>query len=276
LQVYQQGRDVAHQRQIRLIRDLRHAAANNELVLHYQPKLDIRLGRVRQAEALLRWQHPQLGLVSPAEFIELAERTGSIQLLTNWVIEDTMRQIAEWSGRGLQLQVSLNISAEDLLSHDLVDRVSVLLKQYRVPAEQLIFEITESAVMREPEHALDVLHRLRECGISLSIDDFGTGYSSLAHLKRLPVQELKIDQSFVRDLDETSEDAVIVSSTIEMSHNLGLKVVAEGVEYARSLRLLERWQCDTAQGYLISRPLTAAAFEAWIAQPLPSSSLMVH
>lgn len=276
LQVYQQGRDVAHQRQIRLIRDLRHAAANNELVLHYQPKLDIRLGRVRQAEALLRWQHPQLGLVSPAEFIELAERTGSIQLLTNWVIEDTMRQIAEWSGRGLQLQVSLNISAEDLLSHDLVDRVSVLLKQYRVPAEQLIFEITESAVMREPEHALDVLHRLRECGISLSIDDFGTGYSSLAHLKRLPVQELKIDQSFVRDLDETSEDAVIVRSTIEMSHNLGLKVVAEGVEYARSLRLLERWQCDTAQGYLISRPLTAAAFEAWIAQPLPSSNLMVH
>jgi diguanylate cyclase len=276
LQVYQQGRDLAHQRQINLIRDLRHAAANNELILHYQPKLDIRQGKVRQAEALLRWQHPQFGLVSPAEFIVLAERTGSIQLLTNWVIEESMRQVSEWSRRGLHVQLSLNISAEDLLSHDLADRVSVLLKHYRVPAEQLIFEITESAVMREPEHALQVLHRLRECGISLSVDDFGTGYSSLAHLKRLPVQELKIDQSFVRDLDETSEDAVIVRSTIEMSHNLGLKVVAEGVEYVHSLRLLERWQCDTAQGYLISRPLTAAAFEAWVAQPLHSPSLMVH
>ncbi|MGV8920335.1 MAG: EAL domain-containing protein [Pseudomonas sp.] len=276
LQVYQQGRDLAHQRQISLIRDLRHAALNNELVLHYQPKLDIRQGKVGQAEALLRWQHPQFGLVSPAEFIVLAERTGSIQLLTNWVIEESMRQLSEWARRGLRVQLSLNISADDLLSDDLADRVSFLLKQYQVPAEQLIFEITESAVMREPEHALKILHQLRECGISLSVDDFGTGYSSLAHLKRLPVQELKIDQSFVRDLDETSEDAVIVRSTIEMSHNLGLKVVAEGVEYEHSLRLLERWQCDTAQGYLISRPLTAAAFEAWVAQPLRSPSLMVH
>jgi EAL domain-containing protein (putative c-di-GMP-specific phosphodiesterase class I) len=170
----------------------------------------------------------------------------------------------------------VNISADDLLSSDLADRVSGLLKLYRVPAEQLIFEITESAVMREPENALKVLNRLRECGISLSVDDFGTGYSSLAHLKRLPVQELKIDQSFVRNLDETSEDAVIVRSTIEMSHNLGLKVVAEGVEYEHSLRLLERWHCDTAQGYLISRPLTAVAFEAWIAKSHGSASMMVH
>ncbi len=276
IQIYQQGRDLAHRRQITLIRDLRHAAANGELLLHYQPKLDIRQGRVRQAEALLRWQHPQFGMVSPAEFIILAERTGSIQILTHWVIEEGMRQLSEWNQRGLHLQLSLNISADDLLGPDLADQVSTLLKQYQLPAEQLIFEITESAVMREPEQALKVLHRLRECGISLSVDDFGTGYSSLAHLKRLPVQELKIDQSFVRDLDETSEDAVIVRSTIEMSHNLGLKVVAEGVEYAHSLRLLERWRCDTAQGYLISRPLTAAAFEAWVALPLGSPSVRVH
>jgi len=151
-----------------------------------------------------------------------------------------------------------------------------LLRRYCLPAEQLVFEITESAVMREPEKALKVLHLLRDCGISLSVDDFGTGYSSLAHLKRLPVQELKIDQSFVRNLDETSEDAVIVRSTIEMSHNLGLKVVAEGVEYAHSLRLLERWQCDTAQGYLISRPLSADAFEAWVALPLSAQTSLVH
>ncbi|WP_342654662.1 EAL domain-containing protein [Pseudomonas sp. F3-2] len=276
LQVYEDGRDLAHQRQISLIRDLRQAARNGELMLHYQPKLDIRNGRVRQAEALLRWQHPQFGNVSPAEFIVLAERTGSIQILTNWVIEESMRQLAEWARRGLHVQLSVNISADDLLGGDLPDRVSDLLKLYRVPAEQLIFEITESAVMREPEQSLNVLNRLRECGISLSVDDFGTGYSSLAHLKRLPVQELKIDQSFVRNLDETSEDAVIVRSTIEMSHNLGLKVVAEGVEYEHSLRLLERWHCDTAQGYLISRPLNAVAFEAWIAKSHTSPSLMVH
>ena len=276
LQVYVDGRDVAHLRQISLIRDLRQAARNGELSLHYQPKLDIRNGRVTQAEALLRWQHPQFGSVSPAEFIVLAERTGSIQILTNWVIEEALRQLAEWAQRGLVLQVSVNISADDLLGNDLADRVSALLKLYRVPAEQLIFEITESAIMREPEQSLKVLNRLREFGISLSVDDFGTGYSSLAHLKRLPVQELKIDQSFVRDLDETSEDAVIVRSTIEMSHNLGLKVVAEGVEYEHSLRLLERWQCDTAQGYLISRPLNAGAFEAWIAQSQLPPRMTVH
>ncbi|MCD5976941.1 bifunctional diguanylate cyclase/phosphodiesterase [Pseudomonas quasicaspiana] len=276
LQVYQDGRDLAHQRQISLIRDLRHAAKKGELLLHYQPKLDIRQGTVHQAEALLRWTHPQFGNVSPAEFIVLAERTGSIQLLTNWVIEECMRQLAEWSRRGLHLQVSVNISADDLHGDHLVDRVIKLLKLYGVPAEQLIFEITESAIMREPAQALIVLNRLRDLGISLSVDDFGTGYSSLAHLKRLPVQELKIDQSFVRNLDETSEDAVIVRSTIEMSHNLGLKVVAEGVEYEHSLKLLERWHCDTAQGYLISRPLPAVAFEAWMAKSLLSPGLMVN
>ena len=276
LQIYEHGRDLVHRRQVTLIRDLRHAPSQGQLLLHYQPKLDIRQGHVRQAEALLRWQHPQFGMVSPAEFIPLAERSGSIQLLTHWVIEEGIRQLCEWNRRGLSLQLSLNISADDLLGDDLAHRVSALLRRYGLPAEQLLFEITESAVMREPEKALKVLHLLRDCGISLSVDDFGTGYSSLAHLKRLPVQELKIDQSFVRNLDETSEDAVIVRSTIEMSHNLGLKVVAEGVEYAHSLRLLEHWQCDTAQGYLISRPLSADAFEAWVALPLSAQTSLVH
>ena len=276
LQLYQQGRDAAQQRQIRLIRDLRHAAAQGQLLLHYQPKLDIREGRVRQAEALLRWQHPQLGMVSPGEFIPLAERTGSIQLLTAWVIEEALRQLQEWDGRGVWVQLSLNISTEDLLDVGLPARVGALLAQYRVAPEQLIFEITESGVMLDPERALRVLHGLRGCGIGLSVDDFGTGYSSLAQLKRMPVQELKIDQSFIRDLDDASEDAVIVRSTIEMSHSLGLKVVAEGVELAPSLSLLQRWHCDTAQGYLISRPLAAAAFEAWLAQPYHSPLAKVH
>ncbi|MBD8491699.1 EAL domain-containing protein [Pseudomonas syringae] len=276
LHIYEDGSDLAHQRQISLIRDLRKAAGNGELHLHYQPKLDIRQGHVRQAEALLRWSHPQFGNVSPGEFIILAERTGSIQLLTHWVIGEAVRQLAEWRQRALLVQLSVNVSADDLLSGDLVGHVTQVLRLHQVPAEQLIFEITESAIMSEPEHALRVLNRLRECGISLSVDDFGTGYSSLAHLKRLPVQELKIDQSFVRNLDETSEDAVIVRSTIEMSHNLGLKVVAEGVEYEHSLRLLERWHCDTAQGYLISRPLSAQAFEAWMSKHHTPTGLMVH
>jgi diguanylate cyclase (GGDEF)-like protein len=273
LQMYERGRDAAHQRQIRLIRDLRLAPDNAELLLHYQPKLDIAAGQVCQAEALLRWQHPQLGMISPGEFIPLAERTGSIQSLTAWVIEESLRQLGEWNGRGLRVQLSLNISTEDLIDPRLPTRVGQLLARYQVPAEQLIFEVTESGVMVNPTLALQVLDDLRDLGISLSVDDFGTGYSSLTQLKRMPVQELKIDQSFIRDLDDASEDAVIVRSTIEMSHSLGLKVVAEGVELACSLRLLERWQCDTAQGYLISRPLPAEAFEAWLAQPLKAPVL---
>ncbi|MDM8350454.1 EAL domain-containing protein [Pseudomonas sp. sp1636] len=273
LQMYERGRDAAHQRQIRLIRDLRLAPDNAELLLHYQPKLDLAAGQVRQAEAMLRWRHPQLGMIAPGEFIPLAERTGSIQGLTAWVLEESLRQLREWNGRGLRVQLSLNISTEDLVDPKLPVRVGQLLARYQVPAEQLIFEITESGVMVNPTLALQVLYGLRDLGISLSVDDFGTGYSSLTQLKRMPVQELKIDQSFIRNLDDASEDAVIVRSTIEMSHSLGLKVVAEGVELACSLRLLERWQCDVAQGYLISPPLPAKAFEAWIAQPLTAPVL---
>ena len=264
LQIYQPDRDLAHQRQITLIRDLRRAVVEGELFLCYQPKLDLKHGHVGQAEALLRWQHPTLGQVSPTEFIPLAERTGSMGPLTLWVIEEAIRQIAEWALRGLVIQLSVNISVNDLVDDDLAIRVTALLIHYEVSAEHLLFEITESAIMHNPQQALSVLEQLRGCGISLSVDDFGTGYSSLAQLQRLPVQELKIDQSFIRNLDSTSGDGVIVRSTIEMSHNLGLKVVAEGVEFEHSLTLLKHWQCDTAQGYLISRPLNAMAFERWM------------
>lgn len=228
LQIYQPDRDLAHQRQITLIRDLRRAVVEGELFLCYQPKLDLKHGHVGQAEALLRWQHPTLGQVSPTEFIPLAERTGSMGPLTLWVIEEAIRQIAEWALRGLVIQLSVNISVNDLVDDDLAIRVTALLIHYEVSAEHLLFEITESAIMHNPQQALSVLEQLRGCGISLSVDDFGTGYSSLAQLQRLPVQELKIDQSFIRNLDSTSGDGVIVRSTIEMSHNLGLKVVAEG------------------------------------------------
>ena len=264
LQIYERDRDLAHQRQIALIRDLRRAAVEGELYLCYQPKLDLKRGRVLQAEALLRWQHPSLGLVLPTEFIPLAERNGSMNGLTQWVIEEAIRQIAEWDQRSMHIQLSVNISVDDLADGDLAIRVSTLLAHYGVSAQQLIFEITESAIMHNPQQALGVLEQLRSCGISLSVDDFGTGYSSLAQLQRLPVQELKIDQSFVRNLDSASGDAVIVRSTIEMSHSLGLKVVAEGVELEPSLTLLKEWNCDTVQGYLISRPLNAMAFESWM------------
>ncbi|MFG0381596.1 putative bifunctional diguanylate cyclase/phosphodiesterase [Pseudomonas sp. zbq_18] len=266
LQLYQQGRDDAHLRQVNLVRDLRHAAANGELLLYYQPKLDIRSRQAHGAEALLRWNHPQYGMVSPGEFIPLAERTGSIQLLTAWVIEEALRQLHLWNQRGLKLQVSLNISAEDLVSLDLAERIATLLEAHAVPAEQLVLEITESAVMQDPALALEVLQRLRQRGLSLSVDDFGTGYSSLAQLKRMPVQELKIDQAFIRELDAHSEDAVIVRSTIEMSHALGLRVVAEGIEQRATLELLAAWGCDIAQGYLIGKPLPAQAFEQWLQQ----------
>ncbi len=276
IQVYESGRDAVQQRQVQLIRDLRHAAQREELLLHYQPKLDVRNPSRLQAEGLLRWQHPQFGMVSPGEFIPIAERTGSIQILTAWVIEEGVRQLQEWRQRGLMVQLSLNISTDDLIDAELPSRVGQLLAHYQVPASQLIFEITESGVMLNPAVALQVLHGLRDKGIGLSVDDFGTGYSSLAQLKRMPVQELKIDQSFIRDLDDTSEDAVIVRSTIEMSHSLGLKVVAEGVELQRSLDLLDRWQCDSVQGYLISRPLAPQAFEVWMQRPLTSPVSLVH
>ncbi|WP_068826205.1 putative bifunctional diguanylate cyclase/phosphodiesterase [Pseudomonas sp. BMS12] len=266
LQLYQQGRDDAHLRQVNLVRDLRHAAANGELLLYYQPKLDMRSRQAHGAEALLRWNHPQYGMVSPGEFIPLAERTGSIQLLTAWVIEEALRQLHLWNQRGLKLQVSLNISAEDLVSLDLDERIATLLEAHEVPAEQLVLEITESAVMQDPALALEVLQRLRQRGLPLSVDDFGTGYSSLAQLKRMPVQELKIDQAFIRELDAHSEDAVIVRSTIEMSHALGLRVVAEGIEQRATLELLTAWGCDIAQGYLIGKPLPANAFEHWLQQ----------
>ena len=270
LQVYEQGRDSSYRRQIDLIRDLRHAHQQGGLLLHFQPKLDLHRNQVLQAEALLRWQHPQYGMVSPAEFIPLAERTGSISLLTQWVIGEGIRQLAEWLTRGLRIQLSLNVSAEDLTSLDLRDRVAALLKEHQLDPAQLMFEITESAVMQDQGRALEVLNQLRELGIGLSVDDFGTGYSSLSQLKRMPVQELKIDQAFIRELDEDSEDAVIVRSTIEMSHSLGLKVVAEGVEFQRSLDLLRRWNCDCVQGYFISRPMTAEAFEAWMQSTVAS------
>lgn len=233
-------------------------------MLVFQPKVALQGSGPHQAEVLLRWRHAELGMVSPGEFIPLAERSGSMAGLTRWVIQAAIRQLALWQTQGREVKVSLNVSAVDLADARLPERVMSWLDDAGVSARQLTFEITESAIMADPEAAIALLTRLSVLGIRLSVDDYGTGQASLAHLKRLPVDELKIDQSFVKELAPGNDDAVIVRSTIEMGHNLGLEVVAEGVEEARALALLRSWGCDVIQGYYISRPVPAVEFEAWM------------
>jgi EAL domain-containing protein (putative c-di-GMP-specific phosphodiesterase class I) len=262
--VYQTKRDQDYMRRLRLIRDIHFAPQMRELSVVYQPKLDLASGEVRQVEALMRWNHSELGFIGPDEFIVLAEQTGSIHKLTQWILVAVLSQIKTWSDQGVRLQVAMNISALDLDNERFPDQVAMVLQAQQISAEWLSFEVTESALMSNPERSLRTLERLREMGISLAVDDYGTGYSSLAMLKSLPVQDLKIDKSFVLELAEGSDDAVIVRSTIELAHNMGLKVIAEGVENAVSLEWLRALGCDTAQGYFISRPIAALDLEAWL------------
>lgn len=261
---YRAGRDEGHLRQLAIVATLPAALARDELTLNYQAKADIASGTVTQAEALVRWIHPQFGFLPPDEFITVIEQSGNISLLTAWIIDRAARQCREWLSRGLDIKVSVNLSALDLLNDDLPALLERTLANYQLAACQLGLEVTESAVMRDPATALGVLARLREAGFGLSIDDFGTGYSSLAQLKRMPVDELKIDKSFVLHLCESSDDTVIVKSTIDLAHTLGLKVVAEGVETIDAWHSLRELGCDVAQGYLIAKPLPPAEFERWL------------
>ncbi len=253
-------------KRLTLMSELPKAIKNGELELYYQPK--IRCGEprpsVEAAECLVRWQHPELGIVPPDDFIGLAEKTGYIVELSQFVLDQAIRQCSEWRRQGLGLSVSVNISAVDLRQGSLADRVQPLLEQHGLPAASLCLEITESAAMEDPDSALRKLTALKELGVRLSIDDYGTGYSSLAQLKKLPVHELKIDKSFVLELDRNEDDQTIVRSTIELAHNIGLEVVAEGVESSRILWQLEQWQADWLQGYHISRPLPLDEFERWL------------
>ncbi len=261
---YEAGRDEGHLRQLAIVSQLPAALASDQLSLHYQPKADIASGKVQDAEALIRWIHPEFGFIPPDEFISVIEQSGNISTLTNWVIERAARQLRDWEDRGIDIRVSINLSALDLLNNTLPQTIEQNLKRYGVANSRLALEITESAVMRDPETSMKLLGRLRMAGFRLSIDDFGTGYSSLAQLKRLRVDELKIDKSFIMDLSEDSGDAVIVRSTIDLAHSMGLKVVAEGVETASGWAALKRYGCETGQGYLISKPLDASAFETWL------------
>ncbi len=247
-----------------LLGELRSAVENNELVLLYQPKIDLASGCAVQAKALVRWRHPVRGFVPPDDFIPFAEQTGYIRNITQWVIEAACAQLACWRRVGMQLDVCINVSARDLLNNDLPAYIAQCITRHGIAVSGLTLEVTESAIMDDPVRAQDNLQRLHALGLRLSIDDFGTGYSSLAYLKRLPVSELKIDKSFVLNMDKDADDAAIVRSTIDLGHNMGLTVVAEGVERAEAQAMLTAWGCDIAQGYYISRPLAADALETWL------------
>jgi diguanylate cyclase (GGDEF)-like protein len=262
--VYDPHYDTSQQEHLSLLGELRRAVERNELRLHYQPKVSMHSANISAVEALIRWEHPTRGLVPPAMFVPFAEHTGYIKLLTRWVIREAMRQCGEWLRAGLRLQISVNISARDLMNRELPAEVAALLDEHDVPPGLLCLEITESGFMEDPGHAQKVLDRLAELGVRLSIDDYGTGYSSLSYIMKLPVQELKIDQSFISRMVADEEISTIVRSTIDLGHNLGLKVVAEGVEDLSVWNMLRTLGCDDAQGFFMSRPLPPDALAAWI------------
>ncbi|MEW6353740.1 MAG: EAL domain-containing protein [Pseudomonadota bacterium] len=278
--IYDPEQDQGSLMQLTLTSELARAIKNNELLLHYQPQVDMRSGRVVNAEALVRWQHPQAGLMFPDKFILVAERTGLIKPLTAWVLDEALRQTAAWRGAGTPLSVAINLSASNLSEPQLCAHIAGRLRAWGTPPADLELEITESAIMIEPERALSVLTQMDEMGLRLSIDDFGTGYSSLAYLKKLPIDHIKIDKSFVMNMTADGNDAVIVRSTIDLAHNLGLKVIAEGVESQEVWDMLARYGCDMAQGYFISQPLAPADFAIWFnessAMPARSAAMPVR
>jgi len=260
---YLHGDDSSHRQRLAILSDLGRAIASHELELHYQPKVESRGGRLVGCEALVRWQHPQKGFIPPSEFIQHAERTGAIRSLTTWVAATALRQLRCWQDAGFGLDVAINVSPVDLADPGFADRIAMLLVETGANAGHVVLEVTESGAMKDLPATLRMMEQLRVLGIRFSIDDFGTGYSSLAHLKRLPVNEVKIDRSFVQEL-ETERDDVIVRSTINLGHALNLKVVAEGVEEASSAQMLADLGCDLIQGYLVSKPLPSGQFTDWM------------
>jgi diguanylate cyclase (GGDEF)-like protein len=267
VEIYEPARDQHSRRRLALSSDLHQGIESGQLVVHYQPKADLRSGCVVGAEALVRWEHPDLGLVPADEFVPLAEQTGLIRPLTVAVLDAALGACADWRhGAGLRVPVAVNLSIRGLLDASVVADVDRLLGRHGVDPEDLTLEITESAVMGDAGRTFAALDRLDRLGVRLSIDDFGTGHSSLSYLKRLPVDEVKIDKSFVFSLARDQADEAIVRSVIDLGHNLGLRVVAEGVENQETWSMLHRLGCDAAQGYLLSRPVPADDFGRWVAR----------
>jgi EAL domain-containing protein (putative c-di-GMP-specific phosphodiesterase class I) len=263
--IYQAALGEVYRRRFQLVTQFRRAVETGRIILHYQPKLNLAERELAGAEALVRWVHPEYGLVSPTEFVEAIEATGSIDILFSHVLNTALTQAADWLSRGMRIGVAVNLSARNLLAEDFTESVAAALQRHGVPPYLLTLEITESSVMAQPEYSLPVLRNLHAQGIKLAVDDFGTGYSSLAYLRRLPIDEIKIDRSFVTNMQASAGDAMIVRATVDLGRNLGLRVVAEGVETAGVWDQLRALGCDVAQGYFLSRPMPTAEATRWLA-----------
>lgn len=263
--IYDPEFDTASQQSLSLLSEMRVAVEHNQFRLYVQPKMMLGTGKVVGLEALIRWDHPVHGLLFPDSFIPFAERTGFIRMLTRWMLDQSAALCAELRDQGVHPKLSVNISTHDLLDQDLPAKFAEILRRHGVTPSSFCLEITESAIMEDPVRAQQTLEGLHAMGVDLSIDDFGTGYSSLAYLKRLPVQELKIDKSFVMSMERDADDTKIVRSTIDLGHNMGLRVVAEGVENAAVWDLLAAMGCDQGQGYFMSRPIPSERIADWIA-----------
>jgi diguanylate cyclase len=263
--IYEPTRDDNTVERLAMLGDLRHAIGNDELVLHYQPKVVARSGEVHSVEALVRWEHPTRGLVSPDQFIPIAETTGVIHPLTAEVLRQALLQTRSWHERGWSIPVAVNVSAASLHDLGFPGEVRRLLEATGVPARLLSIELTESALMTDPARARAILEDLSAMGVCLSIDDFGTGYSSMAYLKALPVRELKIDRSFISGMASEPSDVVLVQSAVDLGHNLGLHVVAEGVEDLATMEKLRDIGCDLIQGFYVCRPGSTAQIDMWLA-----------
>jgi diguanylate cyclase (GGDEF)-like protein len=263
-QYFDPRNDVSPEEQLRYSGQIRTALDNNEFLLHYQPQVDIQTSRIIGAEALLRWEHPVEGTVMPHRIIPVAEQLGMITSITNWVLVTALRQCKQWSREGISIPVSVNVSARSFQNPRLLEKIEWALQEADVSGDCLEIEITEATLMQDLDHAAEVLNRLSESGVSIAIDDFGTGYSSLSYLKRLPIHTLKIDQSFIIDVGFDQQDVAIVRSIIDLGHNLGYKVVAEGVENSMAWDMLNKLGCDTAQGFHISKPLSEGHFSSWL------------
>jgi diguanylate cyclase (GGDEF)-like protein/PAS domain S-box-containing protein len=264
---YSFHRDDAEERtpeQLSLVVELRRAIEKNELELYYQPKLHVRTGLMTRCEVLMRWNHPQRGLLAPAAFIPAAERTGLIRPMTDWLLNRALEQCRAWQDAGAPIHVAVNVSAKSLLDQALPAKLQAALDRWSVDPRFLKIEITESSIMADPAHALAILSMLQSMGVRLSVDDFGTGYSSLTHLRELPIDEIKVDKSFVMGMTTSDADAAIVRTVIDLGHNLGKQVCAEGVEDEATWRMLVDLGCDLAQGYWISRPMPADDLMQWL------------
>lgn len=263
---YNSNKDFFEENRLSLISDLKSAINSDTLDIHFQPQIDVKTKQVCGAEALLRWRHPKYGEIPPDKTIELAEYAGIIHQLSLWVLDTAIEQCAAWQNSGHSLSVSVNLSVQDLANPDLTRQIDQLLEQHSLSPHDLTLEITESGMMENPKRSINVLKALSKMGINLAIDDFGTGFSSLSYLKKLPVNTIKIDQSFVLDMDHNESDEIIVQSTIQLGHNLGLKVIAEGIEHQDLLDIASHYDCDEVQGFLFGQPQQAAEFLEFLAQ----------